>query len=447
MSNTRNDIAKRLGSAQPNARPGAKTLFYSLADWNAKYKRLAREYTEENTGGKGEFYITNQKAMNEWIQEVLDAKKEDDIDIPSWYPAAAADAKKIKWSRPGAKAKFAVIYSDSAPGDVQSSPRQYPRRVEVHFAIGKTDFLYSVKYFENGKLIGVHENLSREKALEDAKSFIRAGHRSYSRPGVKAKFATPEQIKERYKQLRAMPKQRLFDIWTRETLGRIHNADIKEQDKLNMAVDLIRSEYERKDWEAAGFKINSSRPGNRFNNAYPGPRRATSEAARSIAADLEATYGIQAWVEDAIVFVDAKNFERAKQARTEQNKKHYNPRIVLKAVSVRPGAKTKMAEPLPTRPIGSGKNRYLIYHQAVAEEIEQIKQMRNGIIYLREQLSNAKSDMNGAIASFMKVKEFEDEAKAKAQFQNAENEFKQAKEKVQYYLKQVRFSRPGVKVK
>lgn len=191
----------------------------------------------------------------------------------------------------------------------------------------------------------------------------------------------------------------------------------------------------------------NARPGNRLDNAYPGPRRATSEAARSIAADLEATYGIQAWVEDAIVFVDAKNFERAKQARTEQNKKHYNSRIALRAVSSRPGAKAKMAEPLPTRPIGSGKNRYLIYHQAVAEEIEQIKQMRNGIIYLREQLSNAKSDMNGSIASFMKVKEFEDEAKAKAQFQNAENEFKQAKEKVQYYLKQVRFSRPGAKAK
>jgi hypothetical protein len=95
--------------------------------------------------------------------------------------------QKPRFSRPGAKAKFAVIYSDSAPGDVQGSPRQYPRRVEVHFAIGKTTMLYSVKYFENGKLIGVHENLSREKALEDAKSFIRAGHRSYSRPGVKVK--------------------------------------------------------------------------------------------------------------------------------------------------------------------------------------------------------------------------------------------------------------------
>jgi hypothetical protein len=77
-------------------------------------------------------------------------------------------------------------------------------------------------------------------------------------------------------------------------------------------------------------------------SARPGPRRATSEAARSIAADLDATYGIQAWVEDAIVFVDAKNFERAKQARAEQNKKHYNPRIALRAVtSSRPGVKAK----------------------------------------------------------------------------------------------------------
>lgn len=98
----------------------------------------------------------------------------------------------------------------------------------------------------------------------------------------------------------------------------------------------------------------TKRGGHRLNNAYPGPRRATSEAARSIAADLEATYGIQAWVEDAIVFVDAKNFERAKQARAEQNKKHYNPRIALRAVSSRPGAKAKFAkwEVTPTKKNG-----------------------------------------------------------------------------------------------
>jgi hypothetical protein len=111
-----------------------------------------------------------------------------------------------------------------------------------------------------------------------------------SRPGVKAKFATPEQIKERYKQLRAMPKQRLFDIWTRETLGRIHNADIKEQDKLNMAVDLIRSEYERKDWEAAGFKISSSRPGVKIESARP-PRKTVSSIAVTEAEYLDITAG------------------------------------------------------------------------------------------------------------------------------------------------------------
>jgi hypothetical protein len=387
-------------------------------------------------------------------------------------------------------------------------------------------------------------------------------------PGVKAKFATPEQIKERYKQLRAMPKQRLFDIWTRETLGRIHNADIKEQDKLNMAVDLIRSEYERKDWEAAGFKIKSSRPGaktrmkrpplvwkaepytfngkkytnysapvqkgvtarifnqdegvylviNGYKFEYDSVESAKAGAEDRIARNAEiylnyyartgakvkmgiidrigraataltaspkdpssAEYrtdlsgakkaaqselgnykflrdkakaqqaALDSYVTNAIKTINSAASVRDVEHYLEQLKTAVRSQQMILSASKtpfsRPGAKVKMAEPLPTRPIGSGKNRYLIYHQAVAEEIEQIKQMRNGIIYLREQLSNAKSDMNGAIASFMKVKEFEDEAKAKAQFQNAENEFKQAKEKVQYYLKQVRFSRPGVKVK
>lgn len=408
MSNTRNDIAKRLGLAQPNARPGAGQKVM---------KKPPTEFDLEDACWDG--------------YEAVGTKKKDGKTVPNCVPKAKS-----------------------------------------------------------------------------------------SRPGNAAKFATPEQIKERYKQLRAMPKQRLFDIWTRETLGRIHNADIKEQDKLNMAVDLIRSEYERKDWEAAGFKINSSRPGAKAKFLRIDPNSINSweiQRGRKITSAGKGTWAFTdpygklvivpivgtfkeavAWLnkngdykgsndyykvemsrpgakvkfgyektvtlllEDAGIdsaefdfrdgvllvspSIDGNAVKKALQDAIKSGKITKAPQVKRSNFS-RLGAKAKMAEPLPTRPIGSGKNRYLIYHQAVAEEIEQIKQMRNGIIYLREQLSNAKSDMNGAIASFMKVKEFEDEAKAKAQFQNAENEFKQAKEKVQYYLKQVRFSRPGVKVK
>jgi hypothetical protein len=195
MSNTRNDIAKRLGLVQPKTKMGRAEKVMTDGSVHLDFKE-AKEWLSSVSDDSLKYIISDANAAAKAMG--ADGKKF------NYYTDLALTAGQIlrstkrgghrlnssleaKSSRPGAKAKFAVIYSDSAPGDPQVTPRQYPRRVEVHFAIGKTDFLYSVKYFENGKLIGVHENLSREKALEDAKSFIRAGHR-YSRPGAKTKF-------------------------------------------------------------------------------------------------------------------------------------------------------------------------------------------------------------------------------------------------------------------
>lgn len=282
--------------------------------------------------------------------EAVNTKKKDGRTVPNCVP-------KAKSARPGPRRAT----SEAARSIAADLDATYGIQAWVEDAIVFVD----AKNFERAKQARAEQN----KKHYNPRIALRAV--TSSRPGNAVKFATPEQIKEEYRQLKQVPKQRLFDMWARETLGRVHNANIQDQDKSNMAVDLIRSRFPRKDYEAAGFKVESSRP----------------------------------------------------------------------------GAKVKMAEPLPTRPIGSGQNRHLVYHQAVAEEIKQIKDVRDSLSYLREQLVNAKSDMNGAIASFMKVKEFEDEAKAKAQFQLAENQFKTAKDMARAYLKQLRFARPGAKAK
>jgi hypothetical protein len=43
--------------------------------------------------------------------------------------------------------------------------------------------------------------------------------------------------------LRSMSKKEVFEIWTRTTLGRVHNASIAEQNKSWMVHDIIAAEH------------------------------------------------------------------------------------------------------------------------------------------------------------------------------------------------------------
>lgn len=43
--------------------------------------------------------------------------------------------------------------------------------------------------------------------------------------------------------LKGKTKKEVFDIWTRATLGRVHNANIAEQNKSWMIHDILRAEH------------------------------------------------------------------------------------------------------------------------------------------------------------------------------------------------------------
>lgn len=59
------------------------------------------------------------------------------------------------------------------------------------------------------------------------------------------------------------------------------------------------------------------------------PSQRTLREAREIAADLAARLDVYVWTEDGVVFVDACHYRRAVEARKEQAKYGYNPRIKL----------------------------------------------------------------------------------------------------------------------
>jgi hypothetical protein len=280
--------SSRLGSAAKFATP-EQTVYSELFNfWSDRKTNQASHISALQA------LIRKARAMPNW--KPLSARVGNKPSLHDLVDTQEDSINKIKSSRPGAKVKFETYPSDEvSPTQGQGAP-QSAKDLEESIAYW-TDYVNRIKkgllaypkaiskasgYEKENLLHQLHRQQSDVKSAEKSVSAFKAllaklkSNPSMShingkgrliklqrpvRPGNAVKFATPEQIKEEYRQLKQVPKQRLFDMWARETLGRVHNADIQDQDKSNMAVDLIRSRFPRKDYEAAGFKVESSRPG------------------------------------------------------------------------------------------------------------------------------------------------------------------------------------------
>jgi hypothetical protein len=64
-----------------------------------------------------------------------------------------------------------------------------------------------------------------------------------SGPHAGAGSAKEQQAASRKASLKEKSKKEVFAIWTRTTLGRVHNANIAEQNKAWMAHDILVAEY------------------------------------------------------------------------------------------------------------------------------------------------------------------------------------------------------------
>lgn len=115
MSNTRKDIAERLGSAQPNDRPGKKAKFGRIDSMLDYAKKLDSQLDSI----RSDVFLLQTRRLGRVIGGLIRAQKSNDesqLDaFSNELNSVRSEANKVcneKFSRPGVKTKFEYSQSD-----------------------------------------------------------------------------------------------------------------------------------------------------------------------------------------------------------------------------------------------------------------------------------------------------------------------------------------------